>query len=112
MPDRRQGDRRESNNGIASKKIQISLGAFVFIVLYIVTVTMLTLTCIVVSKEYYNKGYSVGYNDGVEDFKNGKIIFDSEVDPEEGAAVDEEEATSYVEGSSEGEFVSEEYKNR
>lgn len=58
MPDRRQGDRRESSQGIASKKIEISLGTFIFIVLFVLTVIILSITSVVVAKIFYNKGYS------------------------------------------------------
>ena len=73
MPDRRQGDRRESSNGIASKKIEISLGTFICIVLFVLTVIILTVTSVVVAKIYYNKGYEKG----IEDVQTGQVSFGS-----------------------------------
>ena len=70
MPDRRQGDRRESNNGFASKQIKVSLGTFVFVILFIIALIVATISCIVTAKIYYNKGYY----QGIIDYENSTTL--------------------------------------
>ena len=81
MPDRRQGDRRESNNKFSNKKIEISLGTFIFIVLFVITVILLAVTSVVVGKIYYNKGYSQALIDmqDTEDIEEYNDILDEDV---------------------------------
>ena len=79
MPDRRQGDRRESN-GIQSKQLKISLQTFITIVVIVAAIIVSTIVCLIVSKNSYNDGYEKGYEDGI----NGGYEFfdDSLVDDE------------------------------
>ena len=74
MPDRRQGDRRESSNGISNKKIEISLGTFICIILFVLTVIIFAVTSVVVAKVYYNKGYEKG----MEDIQAGQAYYSTE----------------------------------
>ena len=64
MPDRRQGDRRESN-GIQNKQVKISLQSFITIVVIVVAIIISTIVCFIVGKNCYNDGYEKGYNDGI-----------------------------------------------
>ena len=64
MPDRRQGDRRESH-GIQNKQLKISLQTFITIVVIIAAIIVSTIVCIFVSKKSYDEGYEKGYTDGI-----------------------------------------------
>lgn len=79
MPDRRQGDRRESN-GIQNKQLKISLPTFITIIVVIAAIVVSTIVCIFVSKNSYSEGYEKGYTDGMV---NDYIMddFDTTVEP-------------------------------
>ena len=84
MPDRRQGDRRETSK--FQKKLSISLGNFIFIVIIFILVIASIFLCSYVSYtsfkeghvagydlgkiEHYNDGYEEGYNIGYSDGYN------------------------------------------
>ena len=59
MPDRRQGDRRDSS-GIQNKKLSISLGTLISIII----IVLLVIVSIVLCRISYSKGYDTGYSDG------------------------------------------------
>jgi len=58
MPDRRQGDRRESSS-ILNKKISISLGNFILLII----IAVLLIASVVSCRLLYVKGYNEGYSD-------------------------------------------------
>lgn len=62
MPDRRQGDRRESST-VLQKKFSISLGPFISIIVII----LLSITSLIISSFTYIKGYDNGYSEGYSD---------------------------------------------
>jgi len=64
MPDRRQGDRRESS-GFQSKKISISLSTFISIIVFIIMTIVLIISCWLSFSKGFNDGYSQGYSDAV-----------------------------------------------
>jgi len=76
MPDRRQGDRRESN-GIQNKQLKISLQTFITIVVIVVAIIVSVIVCFIVGKNSYNEGYEKGYEDGLA---GGYELFDNSID--------------------------------
>lgn len=76
MPDRRQGDRRDSN-GIQNKQLKISLQTFITIVVIVVAIIGSVIACFVVSKNSYNEGYEKGYEEGLT---GGYELFDNSID--------------------------------
>ena len=60
MPDRRQHDRRESS-GINSKKLSISLGNFIMLVVLFIVVIISIILC----KFFYSKGFNKGYDEAM-----------------------------------------------
>ena len=62
MPDRRQGDRRESS-GFENKKITISLPVFILSF----TICLLVLICVILCTYFSNISYEKGYNEGYDD---------------------------------------------
>lgn len=88
MPDRRQKDRRETSK--FQKKLSISLGNFIFIVVIFVILITSIFVCSYISytsfidghvagydlgkAEHYNdgyeEGYNIGYSDGYADYSN------------------------------------------
>lgn len=70
MPDRRQGDRRETSK--LQKKLSISLGNFIFIVIIFILVIASIFLCSYVSYTSFDEGYKSGYDLGkIEHYNNG-----------------------------------------
>lgn len=65
MPDRRQGDRRDTS-GISSKKLVISLTNFIMLCVLFVFIIIAIFSC----KYFYNKGYNYGYIDTYDNAYN------------------------------------------
>ena len=66
MPDRRQGDRRDSSK--SQKKITISLSSFIFIIVIFILIITSCILCSYLSKLKYDEGYIQGYEDAYNDY--------------------------------------------
>jgi len=62
MPDRRQGDRRDSS-GFHNKKLSISIGTLISIIIIVLLIVVSIISC----KVSYSTGYDNGYSDGFYD---------------------------------------------
>ena len=60
MPDRRQHDRRESS-GINSKKLSISLGNFIMLIVIFIIIIISIVLC----RYFYSKGLDKGYDEAI-----------------------------------------------
>lgn len=66
MPDRRQGDRRESSS-FQSKKISISLSTLISIAAIILIIFMSAILCRLTYLKGYDNGFSEGYSEALYD---------------------------------------------
>ena len=62
MPDRRQGDRRETS--VLKKNIAISLSSFIYLCIIFVLTIVSIVACRILSVKNYNTGYEEGYAHG------------------------------------------------
>ena len=77
MPDRRQGDRRESSV-FNSKKISISLGNFIMLVIMF----LIVIASIILCRYFYVKGIDKGYDEALyyTTFENDDYDYDDSYD--------------------------------
>ena len=78
MPDRRQGDRRDSSS-FKNKKVSISFGTIIFVIIILVILIASAFLCNHFHSTGYDQGYVEGYDQGYTDGINDAHLFNQNV---------------------------------